>query len=152
MSRGQDPPVRYLRECSDNSLRHFEVSKLEHVANLRRELSVLWEEMIEESALALLARWMIDNRGTLRHRVAAPVPANSRDILSQVGLPGEFYDAAQSHRPGGFVAETFAPQPHRPVLAGEPAVRGRSDTGSGSRNAKEPREASNGTKHSATPL
>jgi hypothetical protein len=152
MSRGQDPPVRYLRECSDNSLRHFEVSKLEHVANLRRELSALWEKMVEESALALLARWMIDNRGTLRHRVAAPAPVNVREVLSQVGLPGEFYDSAQPHRPGALATETFPTQPHRPVLVSEPAVQGRSDTGSGAQNPKEPRAASNGTKHSATPL
>jgi len=152
MSRGQDPPVKYLRECSDNSLRHFEVSKLEHVANLRRELSVLCEEMIEESALALLARWMIDNRGTLRRRVAAPVPANARDILGQAGLPGEFYDSAQPHRPCGFAVEPFPTQPHRRVLVSEPAVQGRSDTGSDARNQGVSREASNGAKHSATPL
>jgi len=38
------------------------MSKLEHVANLRRELAVLLEEMMEESALALFARWMLEKR------------------------------------------------------------------------------------------
>jgi hypothetical protein len=38
------------------------MSKLEHVANLRRELTVLLEEMMEESALALFARWMLEKR------------------------------------------------------------------------------------------
>ena len=76
------PPVQYLRECSDNSLRQFEVIKLEHVANLHRELRAGWEEMLEESALALLARWMIDNRAALRSRmwpVEAPLAAR-RDL------------------------------------------------------------------------
>jgi len=62
MTRPAGPPVEYLRQCSSTSLRYFEISKLEHVANLRRELTVLLEEMTEESALALFARWMIDKR------------------------------------------------------------------------------------------
>src|ERR1700687_3160008 len=70
MSEAFEPPIKYLRNCSENSLRQYELSKLEHVSNLRRELRVLWEEMIEESALALLARWMVENctaiRGTVR--------------------------------------------------------------------------------------
>jgi len=62
MSRLGEPPEEYLRQCSSTSLRYFEMSKLEHVANLRRELSVLLEEMMEESALALFARWMLEKR------------------------------------------------------------------------------------------
>ena len=62
MTRFGEPPVDYLRECSSTSLRYFEMSKLEHVANLRRELSVLMDEMMEESALALFARWMLEKR------------------------------------------------------------------------------------------
>jgi len=62
MTRVGEPPVDYLRECSSTSLRYFEMSKLEHVANLRRELSVLLDEMMEESALALFARWMLEKR------------------------------------------------------------------------------------------
>jgi len=62
MTRSDGPPVDYLRECSNTSLRYFELSKLEHVANLRRELAVLLDEMMEESALALFARWMLERR------------------------------------------------------------------------------------------
>jgi len=62
MTRLGNPPEDYLRECSSTSLRYFEMSKLEHVANLRRELSVLLDEMMEESALALFARWMLEKR------------------------------------------------------------------------------------------
>ena len=62
MNHFSDPPVEYLRECSSTSLRYFEMSKLEHVANLRRELTVLLDEMMEESALALFARWMLEKR------------------------------------------------------------------------------------------
>jgi len=62
MTRPAGPPVEYLRQCSSTSLRYFEMSKLEHVANLRRELTVLLDEMMEESALALFARWMLEKR------------------------------------------------------------------------------------------
>jgi hypothetical protein len=62
MPQHSGPPEDYLRECSNTSLRYFEMSKLEHVANLRRELAVLLDEMMEESALALFARWMLERR------------------------------------------------------------------------------------------
>ena len=82
MSATFEPPMQYLRECSDSSLRHYEVIKLEHVANLRRELRVLWDEMLEESSLALLARWMIEHRACLRSRVQTVEPA-----LAMLGEP-----------------------------------------------------------------
>ena len=75
MSATFEPPMQYLRDCSDSSLRHYEVVKLEHVANLRRELRVLWDEMLEESSLALMARWMIEHRSYLRSRVQTVEPA-----------------------------------------------------------------------------
>jgi hypothetical protein len=74
MASSFHPPIEYLRECSDGSLRYFEVAKLEHVANLHRELRALWEQILEESAEALLARWMIDNRAELRSRRQATDP------------------------------------------------------------------------------
>ena len=86
------PPVQYLRECSDSSLRHFEVIKLEHVANLHRELRAGWEQVVEESALALLARWMIDNRAALRSRMCAVEPP--RAIPRE--LPVSCFSAAAS--------------------------------------------------------
>jgi len=62
MTRFGEPPVEYLRECSSTSLRYFEMSKLEHVANLRKELAALMDQMMEESALAIFARWMLEGR------------------------------------------------------------------------------------------
>jgi hypothetical protein len=74
MGSSFQPPIEYLRECSDTSLRYFELAKLEHVANLRGELRALWEQILEESAEALLARWMIDHRDALRRRRQATDP------------------------------------------------------------------------------
>src|SRR5271170_707047 len=77
MNRASGPPEDYLRECSSTSLRYFEMSKLVHVANLRRELSVLLDEMLEESALALFARWMLEKRS--EPGVSAGAGANAGD-------------------------------------------------------------------------
>ena len=74
MTRFSSPPVEYLRECSSTSLRYFEMSKLEHVANLRRELTVLLDEMMEEAALALFARWMLEKRS-----IPEPTSRNGRE-------------------------------------------------------------------------
>lgn len=82
MGSSFEPPIQYLRECSDNSLRHFELAKLEHVANLRRELHVLWDEVLEEASLAVLARWMLEHRSYLRSRVAG-----AESALSTLGEP-----------------------------------------------------------------
>ena len=88
MPRFDRPPVEYLRKCSDTSLRYFEMSKLEHAANLRRELTVLLDEMMEETALALLARWMLDKRSTQPANPKYPLesrrhgPRRARELIS----------------------------------------------------------------------
>jgi len=90
MSITFEPPVQYLRDCSDTSLHLYEVSKLEHVSNLRRELRALWEEMLEESALAHLARWMIENRADLRSNTRSIEPslvALGEPSLAALGEP-----------------------------------------------------------------
>jgi hypothetical protein len=107
MSATFEPPMQYLRECSDNSLRHYEVVKLEHVANLRRELRVLWDEMLEESSLALLSRWMLEHRSYLRSRVRTVEPPLA--ALGEPPMPA-------------VLSSDFAPLPCEPVEA--PARKG----------------------------
>jgi len=56
------PPLEYLREASPASLESFELARLNHAANLRREIGTLIDQWIKETSEAMLARWMLDNR------------------------------------------------------------------------------------------
>src|SRR5258706_16331057 len=60
------PPVDYLRSASRTSLQSFELARLNHAANLRREIAVLIDQWLEETAEAMLARWMLEHHGSLR--------------------------------------------------------------------------------------
>jgi hypothetical protein len=56
------PPWDYLHDASMPSLESFELSRLNHAANLRREIAALLDQWIEETAQALLARWVREDR------------------------------------------------------------------------------------------
>ena len=56
------PNWDYLHDASVPSLESFELSRLNHCANLRREIGALIEQWIEDSAHALLAQWVREDR------------------------------------------------------------------------------------------
>lgn len=56
------PPWDFLHNASVPSLESFELSRLNHTANLRKEIAALLEQWIEESAEARLARWLREDR------------------------------------------------------------------------------------------
>jgi hypothetical protein len=61
------PPTDYLSSASRTSLESFELSRLNHAANLRREIAALIDQWIEETAEAMLARWMLEHH-TMLHQ------------------------------------------------------------------------------------
>lgn len=61
------PAWNYLQDASVPTLESFELSRLNHAANLRREIAVLLDQWIEDTSQALLARWVRKER-------AAPQP------------------------------------------------------------------------------
>jgi hypothetical protein len=65
------PPLDYLQAASQSSLQNFELTRLNHAANLRQEIAALMDQWIQETSEALLARWMLD------HRKSIPAPAIS---------------------------------------------------------------------------
>jgi hypothetical protein len=84
-----DPPWDYLREASPTSLQSFELSRLNHAANLRREITALMDQWLEETAQALLARWLLENRDELRepHTIESDTENPLPDALPRPALP-----------------------------------------------------------------
>lgn len=60
--RRVQPPWNYLHDASITSLESYELSRLNHAANLRREIAALLDQWIEDSTQALLARWVREHR------------------------------------------------------------------------------------------
>lgn len=68
------PPWEYLHDASLPSLESYELSRLNHAANLRREITALMDQWIEDTTQALLARWVREDRALPR-----PAPAACTD-------------------------------------------------------------------------
>jgi hypothetical protein len=80
-TRRVTPPWDYLHEASSPSLESFELSRLNHAANLRKEIAALLEQWVEEAAEALLARWLRED-----HKL--PQEPNQRiDVLPGICSP-----------------------------------------------------------------
>src|SRR6266581_4850123 len=54
------PPWEFLLSASRNSLQSYELSRLNHAANLRKEIGALLDLWIEENSAAMLARWLME--------------------------------------------------------------------------------------------
>lgn len=92
-----DPPWEFLRTASISSLGHFELSRLNHVANLRKEIAALLDEWLEESVSALLARWLIEHQNLLHGAASEPPP---EIIPLGVGFLDSIAPPAFPRRPG----------------------------------------------------
>lgn len=75
------PPWDYLHQASNPSLESFELSRLNHAANLRKEIYALLEQWIEETCAAFLARWVREDRQL------SPQPDQRLDVLLQAEPP-----------------------------------------------------------------
>src|SRR5579863_1955675 len=67
------PPLEYLRAASRTSLQSFELARLNHAANLKREIGALIDQWIQENSEATLARWMLDHHDSL-HNLPSSAP------------------------------------------------------------------------------
>jgi hypothetical protein len=56
------PPWEFLLSASRNSLQSYELSRLSHAANLRKEITQLLDSWLEENIAAMLARWLMEQR------------------------------------------------------------------------------------------
>jgi hypothetical protein len=109
------PPLDYLRAASRTSLQSFELARLNHAANLRREIATLIDQWIQESSEATLARWMLDHHKSLHQsplsasdtfsasleRAADPLPDSPASPADIVPAPPRFSDARPIRGPIG---------------------------------------------------
>src|SRR5271154_7119103 len=56
------PPWEFLLTASRNSLQSYELTRLSHAANLRKEIGALMDQWLEENSSAAVARWLIAQR------------------------------------------------------------------------------------------
>jgi hypothetical protein len=66
------PPLDYLQAASRTSLQSFELARLNHAANLRREIAALIDQWITETSEAMLARWMLDHYKSVQSPAISP--------------------------------------------------------------------------------
>jgi len=64
------PPWDFLLSASRNSLQSYELTRLSHAANLRKEIGTLLDQWLDENACAMLARWLLEQRERSSARAA----------------------------------------------------------------------------------
>lgn len=74
-----EPPWEFLLSASLTSLQSYELSRLSHAANLRKEIGQLLDCWLDENAAAMLARWLMEQRKRPRVR-DAPQSGESKSV------------------------------------------------------------------------
>jgi hypothetical protein len=90
------PPWDFLLSASRNSLQSYELSRLSHAANVRKEIAQLLDIYLEESSNAMVARVLMEEREHLTRgqsgAAAGESPAKavhsvSDNFLAEQGMP-----------------------------------------------------------------
>jgi len=79
------PPWEFLFTASSNTLHSYELSRLGHAANLRKEINSLVDQLLDENANAMVARVLLELRERNMRTAdvqAAPDPAASGLVTS----------------------------------------------------------------------
>ncbi len=122
------PPLDYLQAASRASLQSYELTRLSHASNLRKEIAALIDQWILESSEALLARWILDTHGALQSPSASP----SDIVRSIVDQADALFPEAQTPTPN------IVPAPPRFVQSSAPIK------GSITRKSQKPRQSAAG--------
>lgn len=79
------PPWEFLLSASRNSLQSYELTRLSHAANLRKEIGALLDQWLEENASAMVARWLIEQHDRPSPSMDAPAAEgkpNGKHVVS----------------------------------------------------------------------
>jgi len=77
--------LEYLQNASPSMLHNFELSRLNHVSNMRKELRVLVDQMVNDMSEALLARALLNHRKELVERPKRPARTVD-DLFSEIAV------------------------------------------------------------------
>ena len=89
-SRSIRPPWEYLQQATVPALQSFELSRLNHASNLKKEIDTLLEQWLDETAAAMLARFLMEQplasehtpiRHITKHLHAAPQEGQARALV-----------------------------------------------------------------------
>src|SRR5258708_33021841 len=83
------PPWEFLLSASRNSLQSYELSRLSHAANLRKEIGALLDLWMDENSAAMLARWLMEQRERPQQ--------GQQDVSSAESLPRSVVSKARQH-------------------------------------------------------
>ena len=86
------PPWEFLLSASRNSLQSYELTRLSHAANLRKEIGALLDQWLEENASAMVARWVMEHRERSSHSMdaaAAQVKPKGGHVVSDNFFAGQ---------------------------------------------------------------
>ena len=80
------PPWEFLLSASRTTLQSYELSRLSHAANLRKEIVALLDQWLEENACALVARCLLEQQEQppreTESTAAAELPEENRRSVS----------------------------------------------------------------------
>ncbi len=114
------PPLDYLQAASRASLQNYELTRLNHAANLRQEIAALIDQWIQETSEAMLARWMLDH-----HKSLQPAPMTPDEVACTLLDPlSSLLPDTQSSVPSIVAPPRFA-DPRPPA---KPAITARNRT------------------------
>src|SRR5258708_38927899 len=75
-----DPPWEFLLSASLTSLQSYELSRLSHAANLRKEIGQLLDCWLDENAPAMLARLLMEQRARPPRVQHVPQAGGSKSV------------------------------------------------------------------------
>ncbi len=83
-TRHEDPPWDFLCLASQPALQDYELTRLNHAANLRKEMACLMDEWLENTACGLLARWLLEHWAQLRPpNLLEQLPDSQGDLFTE---------------------------------------------------------------------
>ena len=101
ITQSPQPPWEFLLSASRNSLQSFELSRLAHVADIRKEMQALINQWIEQNSEAMLARWLLEQRDRAARAPAALSPEKLRAKPSHSVSDNIFADGTVAQVPNG---------------------------------------------------